>query len=102
MLPGPNLIIECLLFVCRAFIDWIRPPRRPRWSGLPRTLAIRLAPRSPGRPGRFNFDGSGFSGTVTLENERVMGEIRLGLMMRPLKGVITREIEAGLDYYLAD
>jgi len=25
----------------------------------------------------------------------------LGLMMRPLKGVITREIEAGLDHYLA-
>jgi len=50
----------------------------------------------------IQFDGSGFSGTVTLENERVMGEIRLGLMMRPLKGVITREIEAGLDYYLAD
>ena len=50
----------------------------------------------------IQFDGSGFSGTVTLENERVLGEIRLGLMMRPLKGVITREIEAGLDYYLAD
>ena len=50
----------------------------------------------------IQFDGSGFSGTVTLENERVMGEIRLGLMMRPLKGVITREIEAGLGYYLAD
>ena len=50
----------------------------------------------------IQFDGSGFSGTVTLENERVVGEIRLGLMMRPLKGVITREIEAGLDYYLAD
>jgi len=26
--------------------------------------------------------------------------VRLGLMMRPLKGVITREIEAGLDHYL--
>ncbi|GIR14759.1 MAG: hypothetical protein CM15mP25_5140 [Gammaproteobacteria bacterium] len=34
--------------------------------------------------------------------ERVVGEVRLGLMMRPLKGVITREIEAGLDHYLAD
>ena len=50
----------------------------------------------------IQFDGSGFSGTVTLENKRVVGEIRLGLMMRPLKGVITKEIEAGLDYYLAD
>jgi hypothetical protein len=39
---------------------------------------------------------------VELEDERVVGEVRLGLMMRPLKGVITREIEAGLDHYLAD
>ena len=50
----------------------------------------------------IQFDGSGFSGTVMLDTERVVGEVRLGLMMRPLKGVITREIEAGLDHYLAD
>ena len=50
----------------------------------------------------IQFDGSGFSGTVTLDAERVVGEVRLGLMMRPLKGVITREIDAGLDHYLAD
>ena len=50
----------------------------------------------------IQFDGKGFSGTVTLDNDRVVGEVRLGLMMRPLKGVITREIEAGLDHYLAD
>ena len=31
----------------------------------------------------IQFDGSGFSGTVTLEDERVVGEVRLGLMMRP-------------------
>ena len=48
----------------------------------------------------IQFDGKGFSGTVTLEAERVVGEVHLGLMMRPLKGVITREIEAGLDHYL--
>lgn len=50
----------------------------------------------------IQFDGTGFSGTVTVDDERVVGEVRLGLMMRPLKGVITREIEAGLDRYLAD
>ena len=50
----------------------------------------------------IQFDGSGFSGTVMLDTERVVGEVRLGLMMRPLKGVITREIEARLDHYLAD
>ena len=50
----------------------------------------------------IHFDGSGFSGTVTLDEERVVGEVRLGLIMRPLKGVITKEIEVGLDQYLAD
>jgi putative polyhydroxyalkanoate system protein len=50
----------------------------------------------------IQFDGKGFSGTVALDDECVVGEVRLGLMMRPLKGVITREIEAGLDHYLAD
>ena len=50
----------------------------------------------------IQFDGKGFSGTVALDDECVVGEVRLGLMMRPLKGVITREVEAGLDHYLAD
>ena len=50
----------------------------------------------------IQFDGSGFSGSVMLDTERVVGEVRLGLMMRPRKGVITREIDAGLDHYLAD
>ena len=50
----------------------------------------------------IQFDGSGFYGTVTIDAERVAGEVRLGPMMLPLKGVITKEIEAGLDYYLAD
>ncbi len=50
----------------------------------------------------IQFDGRGFAGTVMLNTERVVGEVRLGLMMRPLKGVITREIEAGLDHYLAN
>ena len=50
----------------------------------------------------IQFDGSGFSGSVMLDTERVVGEVRLGLMMRPLKGVITTEIEAGLDHYLAN
>ena len=49
----------------------------------------------------IQFDGKGFSGNVTLHNERVVGEVRLGFMMRPLQGALTREIEAGLDHYLA-
>ena len=52
--------------------------------------------------GTIQFDGKGFSGAVTLNAECVVGKVRLGLIMLPLKGVITREIEAGMDHYLAD
>jgi putative polyhydroxyalkanoate system protein len=50
----------------------------------------------------LDFKGKGFSGTVTLSDCHVECEIQLGMMMRPLKGVITREIEAGLAQYLGD
>ena len=50
----------------------------------------------------LEFEGKGFVGTVTLGEAHVECEIRLGIMMRPLKDVITREIEAGLVRYLGD
>ena len=48
----------------------------------------------------LQFSGRGFAGTVSMAPRHVEGEITLGLMMRPLKGVIEREIEAGLRQYL--
>ena len=48
----------------------------------------------------LQFSGKGFAGTVSMAPHHVEGEITLGLMMRPLKGVIEREIEAGLRRYL--
>ena len=50
----------------------------------------------------LQFEGEGFVGTVTLGEGYVECEIKLGTLMRPLKGVITREIDAGLARYLAD
>ena len=50
----------------------------------------------------LEFEGEGFIGAVTLGGGYVECEIKLGLMMRPIKGVITREIEAGLERYLGD
>ena len=50
----------------------------------------------------LEFEGEGFVGTVTLGAGYVECEIKLGIMMRPFKGVITREIEAGLARYLGD
>jgi hypothetical protein len=48
----------------------------------------------------LRFSGKGFAGTVSMAPHHVEGEITLGLMMRPLRGVIEREIEAGLRRYL--
>ena len=50
----------------------------------------------------LEFEGEGFVGTVTLGEGHVECEIKLGIMMRPVKGVITREIEAGLASYLGE
>ena len=46
------------------------------------------------------FSGTGYSGTVSLDEERVRGELKLGLLMRPMKGTITLEIKAVLATYL--
>ena len=50
----------------------------------------------------LQFSGRGFAGTVSMAPRHVEGEITLGLLMRPLKGVIEREIEAGLRQYLQE
>ena len=43
----------------------------------------------------LRFAGTGFSGTVSLNDSRLEGEVHLGILMRPMKKAITREIEAG-------
>ena len=48
------------------------------------------------RDAELVFSGTGYSGTVSLDEETLHGELKLGLLMRPLKGTITREIEAVL------
>ena len=50
--------------------------------------------------GRITFQGKGYGGHVTLDAGTVEGSVRLGVMMKPLKGVISREIGKVLDHYL--
>jgi len=50
--------------------------------------------------GHVAFKGAGFTGHVTLDTVSVEGDVRLGMMMKPLKGAISREIGKVLDQYL--
>jgi putative polyhydroxyalkanoate system protein len=52
------------------------------------------------RDAELVFSGTGYAGTVSLDEDKLHGELKLGLLMRPLKGTITREIEAVLATYL--
>jgi len=63
-------------------------------------LSQNLAARVTRRDAELVFSGTGYSGTVTLDEDRVHGELKLGLLMRPMKGTITREIKAVLATYL--
>jgi putative polyhydroxyalkanoate system protein len=54
------------------------------------------------RDNRVVFSGKGFSGSLSLGEDRVDGSVQLGILMRPMKGAITREIERALEEYLQD
>jgi len=54
------------------------------------------------RDNRVVFSGKGFSGNLSLGEDRVDGSVQLGILMRPMKGAITREIERALEEYLQD
>jgi putative polyhydroxyalkanoate system protein len=76
--------------------------RRQAFEQLSTHLSKTLGATVTSQEWTLDFEGKGFTGTVTLGDRHVECEIKLALMMRPLKGVITREIEAGLAQYLDD
>jgi putative polyhydroxyalkanoate system protein len=45
--------------------------------------------------------GSGFSGSLVVEEKRVALDVKLGLMLRPLGGKIKEALERGVDKALA-
>jgi putative polyhydroxyalkanoate system protein len=49
---------------------------------------------------QVTFKGAGFGGKVAMGPTTVEGTVQLGMMMKPLKGTITREIGKVLDQYL--
>ena len=50
--------------------------------------------------GRLAFAGAGYKGQVSFDHLTVEGDLRLSMMMKPLKAVISREIGKVLDQYL--
>ena len=50
--------------------------------------------------GHVAFKGAGYKGHVSFDDVSVEGDLRLGMMMRPLKAVISKQIGEVLDHYL--
>ena len=51
---------------------------------------------------RADLKGPGVSGVLEVLHNRVRVEIKLGLVLRPMKGKITEAIERALDRHVAD
>ena len=69
-------------------------------SALAQYLTDTLKAKVEHKTGHLAFKGKGFSGHVALDHCTVEGSVRLGLMMKPMKGIITKEIGKVLDQYL--
>ncbi len=59
--------------------------------------AHRLGMRSRWEGDALRFEGKGASGTIVVSDRSVRVEVTLGLMLRPFRGRIEREIREGLE-----
>ena len=59
--------------------------------------AHRLGMRSQWEGDALRFEGKGASGTIAVSDRSVRVEVTLGLMLRPFRGRIEREIREGLE-----
>lgn len=65
------------------------------------TLRNQLQARFHWEGDRLEFERSGAHGVIEVAEDRVTLDIRLGLLLRPLKGTIERTITEQLDSHLA-
>jgi putative polyhydroxyalkanoate system protein len=65
------------------------------------TLRDQLQARFHWEGDRLEFERSGARGVIEVAEDRVTLDIRLGLLLRPLKGTIERTITEQLDSHLA-
>ena len=102
MSPDPNRVIECLLFAYRAAIAWMSTRRRWRLSAWLRSSVPRWAPKWSAQSACCGSPERDFQARSPFDDSRLEGEVHLGMLMRPMKRAITKEIEAGLSQYLED
>ncbi len=62
-----------------------------------RRLGTGLGMRSRWEGDALRFEGKGASGTIAVSDRSVRVEVTLGLMLRPFRGRIEREIRDGLE-----
>ncbi|MEW5944285.1 MAG: polyhydroxyalkanoic acid system family protein [Pseudomonadota bacterium] len=86
-------------------IDFRRPntigteQAREAVEAIARELRHKLDIRYQWHGNVLEFDRPGADGTIRLTDHEVRFEARLGLLLRPLKGVIESEVEAYFDKY---
>ena len=75
---------------------------RERIDHLAERLQAKFDARCSWEGDRLRFERSGASGYIELTPEAVAVHLKLGLMLRPLKGTIAQTIESYLDRELED
>ncbi|MDG2460501.1 MAG: polyhydroxyalkanoic acid system family protein [Luminiphilus sp.] len=78
------------------------PAREAALEALCEYLQSALSATVERREERLLFSGRGYSGKLSVGEAKVEGSVKLGMLVRPMKGAITREIECALDEYLQD
>ena len=69
-------------------------------SKLARGLRNKLGGTYTWKGNELHFQRTGASGSVTVTEDSVQVRVELGLLLRPLRGRIDREIRAALDTHL--
>ena len=73
------------------------PAREAALEALCEYLQSALGATIERREEHLLFSCKGYSGKLSLGHAKVEGSVKLGMLLRPMKGVITREIERALD-----
>lgn len=69
-------------------------------EGLASDLSNRFSLRYGWQGNTLNVKGSGVTGSLRLSEQEILVELDLGLMVRPFKGALAKDIESRLDAFV--